>query len=136
MNIGMTETEHLERARVVAIAHTWLRTPYHHHARVKHAGADCITLLAAVYEEAGLLPLVTLPHYSVQWHLHREAELYLNGLLKYAHEIPGDPLPGDIVVWRIGRCYSHGAIVVNWPQIIHAQINRCVMLDQSMRHAG
>src|SRR5437660_5143962 len=44
------------RGLVVAEAETWLRTPYHHMARVKGAGADCLTLLAEVYEKAGVIP--------------------------------------------------------------------------------
>ncbi len=68
--------------------------------------------------EAGLIHQVEVPKYSHQWHLHRSEELYLNGLLGHTHEIEGPPLPGDIVLWKFGRCYSHGAIVVEWPTII------------------
>ena len=30
------------------------------------------------------------------------------------------PEPGDMAVWKIGRAYAHGAIVVGWPLVIHA----------------
>ena len=129
-------TEHQERQRVVEIAHTWLRTPYHHKARVKSAGVDCLTLLAEVYTEAGLIESPAIPHYPQDWHCHRDEERYLEGLLQYTKEIAGPPLPGDIVVWKIGRCFSHGAIVIDWPRIIHAQAGSSVTLDDALSLQG
>jgi cell wall-associated NlpC family hydrolase len=108
------------RAAVVAEAHDWLRTPYHHMGRVKGAGTDCLTFLAEVYERAGVLPHLEIAFYPPDWHLHRGEERYLDGLLGYAREIEGPPQPGDIAMWRYGRCFAHAAIVVAWPQIIHA----------------
>ncbi len=36
--------------------------------------------------------------------------------------------PGDIVLWKFGRCFSHGAIIVEWPTIIHAYVGqRCTL---------
>jgi cell wall-associated NlpC family hydrolase len=34
-----------------------------------------------------------------------------------------DPLPGDLAVFKPlrSRCYSHAAIVVDWPTVIHAR---------------
>lgn len=43
----------------------------------------------------------------------------LAGILATAHEV-SVPEPGDVAVFRYGRCYSHGAIVTRWPEIIHA----------------
>ena len=49
-----------------------------------------------------------------------------------AREIaPQDVQPGDFVVFRVGRCFAHGAIVIDWPRIIHAVVNRCVTLDEA-----
>lgn len=133
----MQNNEDLERARVVAEALTWQRTPYHHAARIKGVGCDCITLLSGVFEGAGLIPFVNIPYYPMDWHLHKGAERYLNGLLDYTVEIPtGQQLPGDIVIWRIGCCFSHGAIVVNWPTVIHAQVGRNVCLEDAEANAG
>lgn len=125
----MTEAE--ERACVVAAARTWLGTKYHHMGRVKGAGVDCLTLLAGVFEEAGLIPRVEIPYYPKDWHLHHSAERYLEGLMGYAHEIEGPPQPGDIALWKFGRTFSHGAIVVEWPQIIHAYIGQGCVLENA-----
>lgn len=119
----MNTLEASQRQKVVEVAKTWLRTPYHHAGRVKGAGVDCLTLLAEVYHEAGLIEKVKIDYYPMDWHLHRSAERYLNGLFDYAREIENNPLPGDIVLWKFGRCFSHGAIVVSWPTVIHSYLN-------------
>ena len=33
---------------------------------------------------------------------------------------PGRTKPGDIALFRFGRTFSHGAIVTDWPRLIHA----------------
>jgi cell wall-associated NlpC family hydrolase len=109
-----------QRLLVVAEAESWLRTPYHHMGRVKGGGTDCLMLLAEVYEAAGVLPYVEVPFYPADWNLHRDAERYLDGVMRYACEITGPPRMGDVAVFRFGRCFSHGAIVVSWPRLIHA----------------
>jgi NlpC/P60 family putative phage cell wall peptidase len=113
------------RALVLGEVISWLGTPYHHAARLKGVGVDCLTLLAEVYERAGIIPRVEIPFYPPDWNLHRDAERYLEGVTRFARELPygGDnPLPqlGDVAVFKFGRCFAHGAIVVSWPQLIHA----------------
>jgi cell wall-associated NlpC family hydrolase len=109
-----------QRQRVVAEAETWLRTPYHHMGRIKGGGIDCLTLLAEVYEAAGVIPHVDVPFYPPDWNLHRDTERYLRGLMRYARGIGGPPQSGDVAVFKFGRCFAHGAIVVSWPRLIHA----------------
>jgi cell wall-associated NlpC family hydrolase len=109
-----------QRQRVVAEAETWLRTPYHHMGRIKGGGTDCLMLLAEIYEAAGVIPHADVPFYPPDWNLHRDAERYLQGLMRYAREIGGPPQSGDVAVFKFGRCFAHGAIVVSWPRLIHA----------------
>ena len=107
------------RAAVVAEAESWLRTPYHHHARVKGAGVDCAQILIGVYGAVGLVEPFDTGEYPMDWMFHRDEERYLAWVERYAREV-AHPLPGDIAVWRFGRTFSHGAIVTEWPHIIHA----------------
>ncbi len=122
-----------QRAAVVAEARTWLGTPYHPEARIKGVGVDCAQLLIGVFAapQVGLVPMVAVPRYPPDWHLHRSAERYLTIVLDHAREIPGPPLPGDIVLWRFGRCFSHRAIVVDWPTIIHAYVGRACLFEDA-----
>lgn len=125
----MTTLERAQREAVVSEARSWLETPYHHLARVKGAGVDCAQLPIAVYAAAGLIPDFNPGVYAPQWFLHRDGEKYLEQVERFARCIgeyaqfsKGMILlnPGDFVVYKFGRCYAHGAIVVDWPIIIHA----------------
>ncbi len=122
------------REAVIAEALTWIGTPFHHAARVKGAGVDCLMLLAEVYERAGAAPHVEPPFYVPDWHLHRDAERYMEGLIGYARPIYGPPLPGDIALFRFGRTFSHGAIVVEWPRLVHAYWAIGVVWGDAMLH--
>jgi NlpC/P60 family putative phage cell wall peptidase len=119
-----------QRAAVITEARGWLRTPYHHAARVKGAGVDCAMLPAAVYRAVGLIPDFPVAHYPPDWHLHRDAERYLDVVTRHAVEVPAPTGPGDFVLFRWGRCFAHGAIVVDWPAIIHAVLHVGVVLDR------
>ena len=119
-----------QRQAVILEARRWIGTPYRHSARVvgRRGGTDCIQLLAAAYEGAGIVERVKIEPYAQEWHLHRGAERYLLGLMRYCREV-STPLPGDIALWRFGRTFSHGAIVVEWPIIIHAWISECCTME-------
>lgn len=116
----------MSRERVVQCALGWMGTPYRHRQRVKGVGVDCAQILAAVYEEAGVIAPIDLGDYPVQWHLHHERELYLEWLAHAgAWRIEGDPLPGDIGVWKFGLTHSHGGIVIEGgpdPLVLHSFI--------------
>jgi cell wall-associated NlpC family hydrolase len=120
------------RAAVVAEARGWLGTRYHHHGRIRGVGVDCAMLLAEVYERCGVAPHVDPGSYPTDWHLHRSEEQFLGWLDRVgAREIPA-PAAGDIGLFKFGRCFSHGAIVVDLagqlPQLVHAYVRRGVVL--------
>jgi NlpC/P60 family putative phage cell wall peptidase len=120
-------------AAVLAEARSWLGTPYHHQASIKGVGVDCAMLLIAVFHACGLVPDIDPRPYSPEWMLHRDEEQFLGWLQQYGVETD-DPQPGDVLVWRFGRTFSHGAILVDVDgTIVHAyQQARCVTL--SSRH--
>jgi NlpC/P60 family putative phage cell wall peptidase len=125
------------RAAVVAEARSWLGTPYHHAADVKGAGVDCAMLLVRVFCDLGLVPPFDPRPYTRDWFLHRSEERYLSFLLPRSHEVHV-PREGDIVLFRIGRCYGHGGIVTRAEPltIIHAFAGaRCVVEDLIARNS-
>jgi cell wall-associated NlpC family hydrolase len=109
-----------QRLSVVTASERWLRTPWHHNARVHNAGIDCGQLVIAAYVEAGLVDDFDTGKYSRDFMLHRNEERFLEVVTRYLDEIQGPPGVGDVAVWKIGKCYAHGAIVVQWPRIIHS----------------
>ena len=52
--------------------------------------------------------------------MHRNEEWYKGFADQNGHRVD-KPLPGDFALFKIGRIYSHGAIVIDWPHIIHAE---------------
>jgi len=116
------------RNQVVAAARTWIGTPYHHHARVKGAGVDCAQILIAVFAECGLIEEFDPGVYPTDWHMHRGEEMYAAWLDRYGDRVDA-PSPGDVALYRFGRAYSHGGIVV--PEgVIHSYIGRGVTLTR------
>jgi NlpC/P60 family putative phage cell wall peptidase len=114
------------RQQIITAARGWLGTPFHHEGRVKGAGVDCLQLLIAVYSEVGLLPPVEPEHYPWDWHFHRSEERYLQGVAQHARQVPAAE-PGDIDLFKFGRCVSHAAIVLDWPRCIHAYFGQGVV---------
>ena len=124
----------MQRERVIASAKQWLRTPYQHRQMVKGAGVDCAMFPLAVYRECGHIPLdFEPPEYSMQWHLHRSEELYLKTIEPLCREISGPPDAADFVVFKYGRAFSHGAIVIKWPLIIHSYIHHGVQYGNALQ---
>ncbi|HEY2710064.1 MAG TPA: NlpC/P60 family protein [Caulobacteraceae bacterium] len=126
------------RAAVCAEARSWLGTPWHHRGRVKGVGVDCAQFPLRVYAACGLVHDFDTGEYPRDWHIHRGEERYLGFVQRIAAEIePAAAQPGDLLLFRIGRVYSHGAILLAWPQGIHAAVNEgCVTLVDLDRDAG
>jgi cell wall-associated NlpC family hydrolase len=127
----MTEQE--QRDAVIVEARSWMGTPFRHGARLKGINADCETFLAEVYALTGVFTARDIPYVPSQWFLNGREELYLQYLSRYATEYeftPGtgqdDPKPGDIICVKHRWVHSHGAIVLEWPHVIHCH-PPCVM---------
>jgi NlpC/P60 family putative phage cell wall peptidase len=113
------------RARIVEIARSWIGTPYHHRARLKGVGVDCAQLLIGVFAEAGLIESFDTGEYPMDWAAHRDDERFLGWVAQHAAPT-SFAMPGDLLVFRYFRCYSHGAIVVDDALMIHSFIGRGV----------
>lgn len=127
----MPEASAAARKEVVAEAKSWIGTPYHHAADVKGHGVDCAMLLVRVYCDLGLIEPFDPRPYTHDWFLHRNEERYLTSLLKLSVEVR-EPNDGDVVLFRVGRCFAHAGIVsrVEPLTIIHAFANAgCVVQD-------
>lgn len=107
------------RAAVIAEARGWIGTPFHHRQRTRGRGVDCVNLLIAVYAAVGLVPEISLPWYPHDWHMHRDRELLIETLERYAYPV-GAAGAGDVAVYGYGRSISHAAIVESAETVIHA----------------
>jgi cell wall-associated NlpC family hydrolase len=137
MDIWMDIKKNQRRA-VVAEAQSWIMTPYHSQGDLKGVGVDCGMLLVRVFVDAGLCEPFDPRPYADDWMLHRSEEHYLGFVFDRTKEVP-KPLPGDVMVFRFGRCYSHGGIVtcINPVTIIHAfKPVGCVIEDDVMSNTA
>lgn len=139
--------EREERNRVVTEARNWLKTPYHHGAHLKGVGVDCAQLIIEVFVAAQLAERFDPGTYTHDWHMHRNEEKYLAYVEQYMRRTDRSeeslrdrmrddaefrPLPGDLIVWRIGRTFSHSAIVTSWPNVIHAVAQDRIVVEKSL----
>ena len=109
--------------RIVAEARRYLDTPYHPGADVLGVGIDCAMLLVRVFCDTGLVPMIDPRPYPPDWHLHRGEERFLGWIQDRANRVK-NPEPGDVALFRYGRCVSHGGIV------------DCIEPDVTMIHAS
>jgi hypothetical protein len=126
-----------ERGRVVAGARLWCGVAYHHRAAVRpgpggRGAIDCARILIETFADAGLISRFVPEEYSPDWHLHRGEERYLSVIESYCRQVGEGQAslvergpdftvePGDVLMWRHGRTFSHSAIVTSWPLIVHA----------------
>lgn len=115
------DVEAEQRAKVIAEARSWIGTPYHNCADLKGVGVDCGMLLVRVFVDTGVTAPFDPRPYAPGWHMHHSEERYLGFITDRCAET-FEPKPGDIVLFKFGRCYSHGGIIVSDTpvRIVHA----------------
>lgn len=120
------------RVAVLEEARSWLNTRWHHRQCVKGAGVDCGQFIKACFVNAGLVEDFDTGYYPADWMKHRREEVFLEWVERYCDRIEA-PEPADIAVFKYGLCFSHGAIVVDWPTLIHAYLpeRKVVLTDVS-----
>ena len=123
------------REAVVAAARAWIGTPYHHAADVKGVGVDCALILVRVFCDLGLVEPFDPRPYVKDWMLHRSEERYMSFLLARAVEVAA-PLPGDVMLFRVGRCFAHGGIVTKTDPltIVHAFAPARSVIEEEVAH--
>jgi cell wall-associated NlpC family hydrolase len=122
----LRDDEEQARKDIVRIAKTWVGTPYILRARLKSHGADCLTFVIGVFEEAGVIdkiPDKMLPYYSPQRHLTPGALITDTAVRLYLKEVAKPPArvpkPGDVVMFPAGKDLVHCGLVIDWPSCMH-----------------
>lgn len=114
------------RADICAEALTWLETPWHHRACIKHVGVDCVRLPEGIAKTLGLItPAWEPPHYSATWHWHQNHEMLQQVLTEVGAVLTplGAAQPGDLLGFQFGRVVSHLAMLLPDATILHAVRN-------------
>ena len=112
----MVTQKYITGKNIVTQARTWLGTPWHHAARCKNAGVDCVGLLVGVLQEVGY-PVQDFAAYDLgdQFsELLRRIELHADPVAD------GDVRAGDILVFRARLMYNHCGWANGAGGVIHA----------------
>jgi NlpC/P60 family putative phage cell wall peptidase len=99
---------------IVAIARSWLGTPYRHQASLKGVGCDCLGLVRGVYAEACGRPTEPPPPYSRDWAEAPRRETLIEAAERHLLRVPIDEISaGDVLVFRLrpGAMAKHCAIL-------------------------
>lgn len=118
-----TEEEAIGRAKIVNEAMTWIGTPFQDCADIKgpNGAVDCAMLLVRVFVDTGKLAPFDPRPYPQRWHLHHSEERFLGWIEdKLGAKLVNEARIGDVLVYQWGRCFAHGAILVNSEEVIHA----------------
>ncbi|MEZ0302021.1 MAG: NlpC/P60 family protein [Hyphomicrobiaceae bacterium] len=111
------------RPHIVALARSWLGTPYHHQASVKGAGVDCVGLIRGVWRELYGRDAEAAPAYTRDWAEATGRETLLEAARHHLIEIdPSAAAPGDVLVFRYrgSSVAKHAAILATPDTMIHA----------------
>ena len=96
-------------AEVIACARSYLGTPFHHQARLKGVGVDCIGLVIGVARELSLVPpdfdITAYPRIPDGNTLLDTARLHMTEIDRSAMQ------PGDVIVVSFDRLPQHFGIV-------------------------
>jgi len=95
---------------LVEQARTWIGTPYHHAARAKGAGVDCVGLIVGAARELG----VSVPSDTTSYGRGDNLALMHAGLSEFCDcfesGLVPDRQPGDILIFRGGSILHHIAL--------------------------
>lgn len=115
----------------VAVARGYLGTPFHHQARVRGVGVDCVGLVICVARELGHLP----PAWDVTGYARQpDGSQLMHHLADRLVPVPqADMRPGDVVCVAFARHPQHVGVVGDYVHgglsLIHADGQRGRVLE-------
>jgi NlpC/P60 family putative phage cell wall peptidase len=120
MTGGCSMTE----GRVVAIARSFIGTPYRHQGSRRGIGCDCLGLVRGVWRELyGSEPEVP-GAYGTDWAERCGEERLIAAAARHLLAVPepGEMLPGDVLIfrWRSASAAKHAGILSGPKHFIHA----------------
>lgn len=120
------------RARVLAIAGTWIGTPYRHQASRRQVGCDCLGLMLGIWRELYGEAVPARLTYSPDWAKTSRGEPLLAALRERCDELDNSEMrPGDILAfrWQAGSAAKHLALLAPESRIIHAYEGHAVTVS-------
>lgn len=103
---------------IVSQARTWLGTPFHHQARLKGKGCDCLGLIVGVVDELGLKDRngMRLAAYDeVTYSKEPDGAYLIQKLAGLLEEVPiAEARAGDLALFKVRENPQHLAILSDY----------------------
>lgn len=103
---------------IVAQARSWIGTPFHHQARLKKVGCDCLGLIVGVVDELELKDKngVQLAAYDeVTYSKEPDGDYLIQKLVDVLAEIPPEEMrAGDLALFKVRENPQHLAILTDY----------------------
>ena len=110
------------RDDIVRQARTWLGTPFHHQARLKAVGCDCLGLIVGVVDELGLKDSSGTPlaaYDEVTYSREPDGAYLTQKLVGLLDEVPiAEMRAGDLALFRVRENPQHLAILTDYENTI------------------
>ena len=113
------------RAAVVNEALSWVGTPFKNCSDIKGpaGGVDCAMLMVRANVDTGRIKPFDPRPYPSAWMLHNREEKFLGWIRDTLGGIEVETARvGDNLIYRFGLCFSHGAILINSEEVVHAWV--------------
>lgn len=110
-------------ARVIAVAQSWLGTPYHDQASLKGVGCDCLGLARGIRREVVGPEPFPIPAYSRDWGETGPREVLVEGARSMMIEVPlAEAGPGAMLLFRMAprAIAKHVGIHIGPDSFLHA----------------
>ena len=110
-------------ASVIAVARSWLGTPYHDQASLRGVGCDCLGLARGVWRDVVGAEPFPIPPYSRDWGETGPREVLADGARAMMPEIAtADATPGALVLFRMmpRAIAKHVGILTGPATFLHA----------------
>ena len=108
---------------MIAVARSWLGTPYHDQASFRGVGCDCLGLVRGVWRALYGPEPMPIPPYTRDWGETGSREPLADAARKVMLERPPtDPVPGALLLFRMrpGAVAKHCGIATAPDRFIHA----------------
>lgn len=110
----------VETSDLIAVARTWIGTPFVHQAARRGVGCDCIGLVRGVWAQVSGTPIVATPPYTSDWSEPQGDEVLWCALAQRFTPKPiTEDAIGDVVLFRM----RHGAVAKHVG--LQAEVGEC-----------
>lgn len=112
------------RATLAAEAESWMGTPFQPWHNAKHVGVDCVQLAGQLMVACGVIEGYDFGSYQLDFAAHTGREMITEWLGDNSRFVflPAStvPMPGDVVVFSVGRAIGHVGVMLNAVDFIHS----------------